>query len=442
VTDASSLDNCLVPFCRAPQEFLLDRARMHGPLTLYRLDDETFASVGDPDVAHDVLHGSTADFEKGPLYDILRTMFGDGIFTAERNDWSRQHAAIAPLFARHRIRRFGETIATVTAAVLERWRRTAAGDADVLIDLKRLAFDVVAISVFSLHDEAERGALFDVMHRLDRLPIVSVSYLSRRLPLDRLGTIVDRGDSSTAAAVTLMNERLCAIADDRLSRNDQPDDVIGALLGSAVTAGLPADRRRAVLRDAIGSLLTAGYVSTGESMFWALYLLARHPDAQALARAEVMAGGVLADGQPLVDPPPYLAAALNESLRLYPPAWYIGRTTRRPLELGGVAVQAGTQVVCSPFVLHRLPALWAEPDVYRPDRFLGGPPIVPRSFIPFGSGPRACLGRGLALMEMTTLVSAALKAFDIRLSSDTPPVLAGTYSMQPREPVRFRLHPR
>jgi cytochrome P450 len=273
------------------------------------------------------------------------------------------------------------------------------------------------------------------MHRLDRMPIVSVSYLSKRLPLDQLGPIVDRGDSSTAAAVAAMNEQLFAIADARLAEREQPDDVIGALIESVGIAGLPRERRRAVLRDAVGSLLTAGYVSTGESMFWALYLLARHPEAQTLARTEVIIGG-----HPLLDPPPYLGAALNESLRLYPPAWYIGRTTRRPLRLGGVDVPAGTQVVCSPYVLHRMPASWPDPDVYAPDRFLGA--IAPRSFIPFGSGPRACLGRGLAFMEMTVLVSAALAAFDIRLSSDTVPVLAGTYSMQPREPVRFRLHPR
>jgi len=213
--------------------------------------------------------------------------------------------------------------------------------------------------------------------------------------------------------------------------------VIGALMASAFMRELSPERRRVVLRDSIGSLLTAGYVSTGESMFWALYQLARHPDAQARARADVLA----ARG-PLVDAPPYLAAVLNESLRLYPPAWFIGRTTRRAMQLGGVDIPAGTQVVCSPFVLHRSPALWPNPDAFSPERFLPGSTMVARSFIPFGSGPRACIGRALSLMEMTSLVSATLAAFDLELPSDAPVTLTGSYSMQTREPVPLRLRPR
>lgn len=435
---AATLEDCLVPFCRAPQRFLLERARTHGPVALYRIGNEVFASVSDPDIAHAVLHGDIADYEKGPLYDIARVLFGDGVFTAEREDWTNQHSVIAPMFARHRTRRLVATIAEVAARQVDRWRELGEHDNDVALPtMKRLAFDMVAIGLFSMHDSGLRIALFDSLYRLERLPLVSFTYFRQRVPLDLLGGIAARGEHSTDAIRGRTNEMLYAVADERLASRDQADDVIGALVASPLLLDLPLERRRVVLRDNIGSLLLAAYVTTGESMFWALYHLARHPDAQARARGEVLA----APG-PLVDAPPYLAAVLNESMRLFPPAWYIGRTTRRDIRLGGVEVPAGTQVVCSPFVLHRMPSLWSDPEQFLPERFLPGSNVAPRSFIPFGTGPRACLGRVLSLMEMTSIVSATLAAFDLDLPSHAPVTLTGSYSMQTREPVRLRFRPR
>lgn len=434
----STLEDSLVSFCRAPQQFLLDRARTHGPVALYRVGTEIFASVSDPDLVHAVLHGDMADYEKGPLYDLVRFLFGDGVFTAEREHWTSQHDVIAPMFARHRNRRLNATIADLTAQQIDRWRRLGDhDDDDVMAAMKRLAFDVVAIGLFSLYDSRQREALFAEMYRLDRMPLVSVNYFHHRVPLGQLDAIIDRSEQSTEAVRRRLDEMLYTIADHRLAGHDAADDVIGALMASAFMRELPIERRRIVLRHNIASLLTAGYVSTGESMFWVLYHLARHPGAQSRARADVAAAPA-----PLVDSPPYLAAVLNESMRLFPPAWYIGRTTRRAMSLGGVEIPAGTQVVCSPFVLHRSPALWADAEQFSPERFLPGATIAPHSFIPFGSGPRACMGRALSMMEMTSLVSATLTAFDLDLPSDVAVVLTGSYSMQTREPVRVRMRPR
>lgn len=434
-----TFEDCLVAFCRAPQQFLLDRARTHGPVSLYRLNDETFATVSDPEIAHAVFHGAMDDFEKGPIVDAVRAIFGYGLFSADREEWTVQAKAISPMFARHRLRGLIDTIHGLADRQIARWRsRGDHEDAGALITLKRLAFDVVAVSLFGLHDEQQRADLFDDLYQIERLPMVSLLYLGRRVPLDRLSAVIATGPETPSAKMARTNQRLHAIVDERLARTEQADDVIGAVLASPAIAALPYERRRLLLRDVLASLLTAGYVSTGESMFWALYHLARHPEVQARAREEVLA----ADGR-LVDAPPYLAAVINESMRLYPPAWYIGRTTRRPMELGGVDIPAGTQVVCSPFALHRSPMLWPNPDTFSPQRFLPGSTIVPRSFIPFGTGQRSCLGRALSLMEQTSVVSGMLAAFDLEMAEDPPVVtLTGTYSMQPRERISLRFRPR
>jgi cytochrome P450 len=395
--------------------------------------------VSDPEIAHAVFHGSMDDFEKGPIADVVRSIFGYGIFSADREEWTIQQKAISPMFARHRVRRLSETIAGLADAQVARWQRRGDHEDDgALITLKRLAFDIVAIGLFSLHDEAQRAELFDGLYHLDRLPLVSLLYLGKRLPLDKLAAVASTGEGTTVGKMFRTNDLLYAIVDRRLSSADQEDDVMGAVLASPAISALPPERRRVLLRDTIASLLTAGYVSTGETMFWTLYHLARHPDVQARAREEVMGASV-----PLFDATPYLAAVINETMRVYPPAWYIGRTTRRPMQLGGVDIPVGTQVVCSPFALHRSPLLWQNPDTFSPDRFLPGSAIVPRSFIPFSTGTRSCLGKAMSLIETTLLVSAALRGLDLELASDPPAVtLTGTYSMQPRERISLRLRPR
>lgn len=432
-------EDCLIPFCRSPQRFLVDRARTHGPVALYRLNEERFASLSDAGLIHSVLHGSMDDFEKGPLLDVVRYIFGHGPFSADREDWSLQQKAIAPRFAAPRIHRLHDTIADFSEHLVSRWRQGGEHDnVDVLASLKRLAFDVVAVGLLSLNDERRRAGLFDGLYQLDRQPWVTGYYLGRRLPLERLAGVLFTGEGSPAGWMKESDEQLYAIVDERLAAADQPDDAIRALLASPAVGAMPSQRRRLLFRDLISSLLTAGFVSTGETMFWTLFHLARHPEVQERARQEVLAGP-----QPSGEAGPYLAAVIHETLRLYPPAWYIGRTTRRSLPLGGVDLPAGTQVVCSPYVLHRMPELWPDPERFSPDRFLPGVAQVPHSFIPFGSGLRACLGRALAWMEVTALVTATLRAFTLEPGfGPEVPALLGAYSLQPREPIGLRLRPR
>jgi cytochrome P450 len=244
------------------------------------------------------------------------------------------------------------------------------------------------------------------------------------------------------------------VADERLARATNPDDLVGAAMASPLFADLTPEEKRTFVRDLIASMLTAGYVSTGESIFWAFYVLARYPEAQLRARAEIervqhIDGATregsdrsAAAGSPPLDRLPYLSAVFSESLRLYPPAWYIGRIARRSVQVGAVEIDAGMRLICSPFVLHHMPAIWPEPELFRPERFLTDTVVPPRTFIPFGAGARACLGRSLALMEMSAMIVATLSRFDVRLVSDEPVSLAGAYSMQPRERVLFRVQRR
>lgn len=433
-----ALPDSLMQFCQAPQQFLLDMA-LTGPAACFRMIDETFLVLSDPIAIHAVLNGKLDDFEKGALIDVTRSLMHDGIISVDGDDWKEQHTMLAPQFARRRIRQLEAFIADRVTRLIENWRALPAGEpVDLLAAANRLAFDVVGIGLLGIADQALADGLFDALGEIDRAESVRLHYLGKRFRTDRQAGF-ER--SSVGRAFDRMDRLTEAVADERLARATQPDDFIGNIIGSAAFATFTPERKRSFLANQVATMLAAGYITTGESIFWGMYHLAKHPTAQQRARAEIIENTGAMDGVVSVDPPPFLKAAYNESQRLYPAVWFMGRVARRDVQIGDIAIAAGTRVICSPYVLHRMPTLWPESDQYRPERFLPGasPAVGPHALIPFGTGMRACLGRGLALMEMCAFACMALARFEITLVSDTPIVLTGAFAMHPRDQITFRL---
>jgi cytochrome P450 len=424
------LPDSVFEFCRAPHSFLLNLALTQGPNARFQLNNETFAVLGDPNAIHAVFNGSVEDFEKGELYDIIEAGFGQSVFTVDGPQWTEFHEVLTPLFSRSRIDAMAPVVRSVVERHIEQWTRLieTGKPIELLTSTKRLAFDVVAVGLIGIENETARDRLFAVLHRADRIEAVRLKYLGKRVPAIRshfrrnpLAEEIDR------VALAIAHERI-----EGASRTSEPKgDLIGGALSSPLFLGVSEERKPRLVRDLVSSMLTAGYVTTGESLFWSLCLLARTPAAQERAQREIGASSSA-----------WVSAVISESLRLYPPAWFLGRIARRPVELGGMRFDAGTRLICSPYVLHRMPTLWPAPDEFRPERFLPGTAIVPRSYIPFGTGMRGCIGRALAMMELSTLVPAVVSRFRLRLADENPVTLAGTFSMQPREAVHIWMTPR
>lgn len=439
---SAALADSLMPFCAAPQRFLLDIAQDGAPLPRFRLHDEHFAVVCEPETFQAVMNGSPDDFEKGGLYDIMRTSMGDGLVTCEHTSWRMQHALLAPLFARRRLRELEALIAARVSALLDAWQAHSGSALELMTDCKRFAFDVVCHGLLGLDDAALADELFTVTTAVDRAESVRIYYLAKRFRSSGAATGFAR--SAVFRTVDHMEALTFDVVDRRLKLDTQPDDLLGAAIASDAVRALDAGSRRRFLRDLVGTFLIAGYSTTGESLFWTLYLLARHSDAQRRAYDAAIAHTAGDKSATRFDAPPYLGALFNEALRLYPPVWFIGRIARKPIALHGETLDAGTRLLCSPLVLQQLPRLWPEPMHFKPERFLPNAdvPLVPRAFVPFGTGMRACIGRGLALMEMAALVGSALRRFEFALVSQEPPVLTAAFATQPRDPVHFTLQPR
>jgi cytochrome P450 len=422
VPPVEQLPDRALEFCRSPQHFLLNLARAEGPIARFRLTDESFAVLSEPATVCSVLNGSQDDYEKGELYQILRGAFGESVFSMDEG-WSEMRAVLVPLFSRQRMLALSPIVTELVEQQIERWVQLPAGQPiDLLIASKRLAFDVVSRGLLGVPPGPVSDELFEVLSRMERTESVRSYYLAKRVP----------GITAAFQGTPLLGaiDRVAyAIAEGRMSNPGSTDDLIGAAMASSYFAELPPAQRLKFVRDLVISMLAAGYISSGEGIFWTFYLLALHPDAQSIVRRDVGAQT-------------RVTAAYQEALRLYPPAWFLGRVARKAVRLGSEEFAAGTRLVCSPFVVHRMSMTWPDPDAFRPARFEPGAAVAPKTYIPFGSGARGCLGRILAGMEATALITATVARFDLELVSSAPISLTAAYSMQPRDRVLFRLVPR
>ena len=187
------------------------------------------------------------------------------------------------------------------------------------------------------------------------------------------------------------------------------------------------------VRDEVVTLLTAGHETTAITLSWTLYLLAQHPDIAKQLRNEVEAaanGGTMTPDA--LARAPFLRAVVQESMRLYPPAWAIGREPRRDIELGGYHIKKGTQILLLPFITHRDGRFYDDPLTFRPSRWEGDWKPPKYAYFPFGGGPRYCVGSNFAMMEAMMLLAMIVRRWRFELVPDHPVELQPTVTLRPR----------
>ena len=217
--------------------------------------------------------------------------------------------------------------------------------------------------------------------------------------------------------------------------------MLSALMGATFEEGGHMSDEQ--LRDEIFTLMFAGHETTALALAWTFYLLARHPDERLRLEREV--DEVLGGRPPTVDDIERLSfthRVLLESLRLYPPAPVIGRQAQRDVELATCSVRRGTVVTCSIFSIHHRPDLHPEPDAFRPERFASNQPPSDGTYMPFGLGPRICIGNHFAMMEAQLLLASLVQRYRLDLVDDAPVAMTPLVTLHPARPVMARVTPR
>ncbi|MCX5389273.1 cytochrome P450 [Streptomyces sp. NBC_00094] len=388
-----------------------------------------------------VLAGEAANFRKdNAFYQEIRESFGNGLLTSQDEDYLRQRRLVQPLFTKRRVDGYAAAVAAEVTTLTEEWRKEATDTVDVLQQMARLALRAVARILFG----TDVDTAVEVVERC--FPELGAYVLRRGYsPLNTPRGWPTPGNRKAAAVHRALYEVCDRIIAERRGAGRAPGDGedLLTLLAEAESAE-DGSFDATELREQVLVFLLAGHETTATSLGFALHLLARHPEAQRRAHEEVdrvLAGRT--PGAADLDSLPYVTQVLKESMRLFPAAPAIGRRAVAATEIDGVAVPAGADVIVVPWVTHRHPDYWEDPERFDPDRFTPEAEAArPRyAWFPFGGGPRACIGQHFSMLESVIALAMMLQRYGFEAVDAEVPV-APAITLQAAGPARCRLRPR
>lgn len=390
-----------------PLEYLNQTWRAHGDIVQFPVPRPPSYLVNSPTSVRRVLVDNARNYGKSTIqYRALSLVTGEGLLTSDGDRWREQRRTLQPAFHHSALRNIGEHVAVSTQRVIRQWDALPSGSVvDVDSFMMSAALEVVAASLMSTDltgrsSEIAAATLeaLDVVVARARVPITPPRWMPT--PANRvLRRSVARLDA--------------AVADMVQARADNPgEDLLGMLLAVRDERGRPLEISE--IRDQLVTFIVAGHETVASALGWAWGLIATHPEVgeRIAEEVEVLAPGRLIgfDDYPALT---YTRAVIDETLRLYPPAWLITRSALAADVLDDVHVPAGALIIISPWLVHRHPQLWDHPDDFHPDRFLDG--VERFAHIPFGAGPRLCIGRDFSYVESVVMVAELARNFEVRL---------------------------
>lgn len=393
---------------------LITSAATQGDVVRLGLPGRTYLVTHPAGVKH-VLQDNNQNYTKGWVFDRIRPYWGESLLTAEGDTWKQQRRRVQPSFKREHTSSFAPIVTRRTEEMLARWDRTAAASGDpvaIYHEMTQLALVIIGDVLFGIDlwtDAPEMAGAAQTALAVLKKRVAALAPLPLWVPTP--------DNRRFNEAMRLLNEHI----DVMIARAQQD----GASRRSFLTMLMDArdengekmsDRQ---LHEEILGMLQQGHDTVGETLAWTWYLLSRNPDAERTMREEV--AQVLGDRMPvLADLPnlPYTHLVLQESMRLYPPVWVIPRDATNDDVIGGYRVPAGSTILLSPYVTHRRPEFWDNPEAFDPLRFLPERSKTrPRhAYFPFGGGPRLCMGADMATMEMALIMAMVMQRYRVQVA--------------------------
>jgi cytochrome P450 len=409
------------------------RARFGGFIRLGPLGPRELFLVTEPAAARRVLLDNHPNYKKGLAAQRLRPVLGQGSLLLEGDAWRRRRRLVQPAFHKQKIAGYVSTFVEHTDTMLERWRAAPVPSLDAREEMLKLTMGLTLRNMFCA-DALELRPLLDAWRVLyDELTRSRLRAV--RLPAWFPGR---RRDTMAPAIATMRH-----VLGELIRRRGAVDDgsVLAMLLASRDAEGGGA-LSETELRDELMTMFVGGYENSSNALAFTLALLAAHPEVAARQREEVERS---LGGRPptAADLPalPYTRAVLEEAMRLYPPSWMITREALADDVVAGYRVPRGSQLLISAYGIHHAPELWPEPERFRPERFLPGAPAGQDrdrfAYLPFGGGPRVCLGEQYALVEMTCVLTRLAQKVTLRLAEGTRIEAQAHVGLRPRHALQI-----
>jgi cytochrome P450 len=416
----------------------MEAFRHHGDIVNFR-GPLRINLLAHPDYVQHVLRDQHKRYPRPrKVQGCLSTIVGDGLVAAEGTAWLRSRRLTQPAFHRDILRRFGESFTTSTAELLDGWERRARDGEplDIKSEMMHLSLANLARALFKAEWTYE-------VSRIEPAVQEALSFTHRRMtsPVDSL-KFPSAARARFRGALETINSLLYPMVAER--RRDGGGNDLVSLLIDAVdpeSGGTFTDEQ---IRDEVSGFFVAGHETVSTALSWTWYLLSLNPESRRRLQAEV--DEVLAGRVPTVDDLPkltYTTMVLQESMRLYPPIFVYMRCAAQDDVIGGYHIPEGRWVVVCPYVTHRHPEFWDNPEGFEPERFTpeNSANRHRMAYLPFGAGPRKCIGDSFAMLQMPLVVAMIAQRFRLDLVEGQQVVPEPAISLRPRDPLMMRLRP-
>jgi len=392
-----------------------------------------------PDAIRHVLVDNYENYTRTPAgFRVLRPVLGEGLLIAEGRAWKHQRRTLAPAFTPRAVSTLVPHMITATDETIAKLKETSGAPVDLRQAMQRMTLEIAGRTMFSFEMSRHGATLRDfVMEYGSRL--ARPHFLDLLLPL----SWPSPQDFSRARfrkrwtrfIAMLMVERRAA------GKNESaPRDLFDLMVAARdpETGAAFSDEQ---LGDQVATMILAGHETTATALFWSLYLLALDPASQDMLAAEVQTATV--NGALDIERLKFTRAVVDETMRLYPPAFLIARAAAGPDTVAGLPVKKKDVILIAPWLLHRHEKLWRDPNAFIPTRFVPGAPPPDRfAYMPFGVGARVCIGAHFALVEATLALAKIIGTFRVELLDKEPVMPIGVVTTQPDRSPMFRITPR
>ena len=423
-------------FLRDPLSYQLRARERYGDVFRSRIGPSLVHFLYHADHVRRVLYEHQKNYPRGWHYRLLRNLVGNGLVASEGDHWRRQRRLAQPAFHRRRLGGYAQVMVEATSRMLARWEEAAAARAhmDVGVEMSRLTLAIAGLTLFSQDPSQEADVVGGAFRILARYLEHRFNHVFTSPP----AWVPTAGNRRMKDAVRTLNAVVLSLIQERRRERGDRGDLLSMLMQSRDEETGEAMTDEQLCSEAL-TFLVAGHETTSTALTWSWFLLGSHPSIRRRVREEL--ARVLRDRLPTFEDFPHLTAtrmAIEESMRLCPPVWALAREAAEEDEIDGYRIPARSTVIVSPFVTHRHPDFWDEPEVFDPDRFT--PERVAQrpkgAYFPFLGGPHQCIGNEFAMLEMCLIVAMVLQRFDMELLPGQATVPKAALTLRPSTPVR------
>ncbi len=408
-----------IPFMTAsglPIDYMNETAARYGGLVHFKVAKQSFYLVSEPDLVHEILVKRVNEFRKNIVGDakpkMLRRFLGEGILTADHEAWKPQRKVIQPLMHTKHIASYAATMARFGQKLVDLWGESA--ERDIHADMMQVTMWIIAETMFGM-DVTQTPILAATAHDAQTIAVADLkSPLPDFMTHGRDRQAVEINKVLTDLVQHFMEER-------RTHGNEGRSDLLSLLMETRDEDGNPVSDD--YVRNNILTLFFAGHETTANTLTWTFRYLNENPDVVAKLQQEVDAvlGGRLPTLEDLPNLP-YTLMVIKETMRIEPTVAAFPRFIGADTSVGDYQLQANSVIFISPYVLHHDPRFWSNPNTFDPNHFSAeNEPNIPKyAYLPFGGGPRVCIGNHFSMMEAQILLAVIISRYDLHLSSDKP----------------------